>query len=200
VAVAGPPEGFCELALAGGPPHRGTLLEAPLREEVLAPLPARWKSCGSSPAGFARPPARRAPWGNARLDRRRVRERGDGDLAGPRDRGGERHRATRGSRALPAGRSGGFPSRARSRASWPRSPRRTTIGSSTSPRRGLRERLSRLPRPPFALDVPHGAGGAPLAQPARRAPAEPGKSHIRNSGQLTRRQGIRQRPWPGKSV
>lgn len=29
-------QGFCELALAGGPPHRGTLLEAPPREEVLA--------------------------------------------------------------------------------------------------------------------------------------------------------------------
>jgi len=29
-------QGFCELALAGGPPHRGTLLEAPSREEVLA--------------------------------------------------------------------------------------------------------------------------------------------------------------------
>jgi sirohydrochlorin cobaltochelatase len=29
-------QGFCELALAGGPPHRGTLLEAPAREAVLA--------------------------------------------------------------------------------------------------------------------------------------------------------------------
>ena len=29
-------QGFCELALAGGPPHRGTLLEAPARAEVLA--------------------------------------------------------------------------------------------------------------------------------------------------------------------
>ena len=29
-------QGFCELALAGGPPHRGTLLEASPREEVLA--------------------------------------------------------------------------------------------------------------------------------------------------------------------
>jgi len=29
-------QGFCELPLAGGPPHRGTLLEAPPREEVLA--------------------------------------------------------------------------------------------------------------------------------------------------------------------
>jgi sirohydrochlorin cobaltochelatase len=29
-------QGFCELALAGGPPHRGSLLEAPSREEVLA--------------------------------------------------------------------------------------------------------------------------------------------------------------------
>lgn len=29
-------QGFCELALAGGPPHRGTLLEAPAREEALA--------------------------------------------------------------------------------------------------------------------------------------------------------------------
>jgi len=29
-------QGFCELGLAGGPPHRGTLLEAPPREEVLA--------------------------------------------------------------------------------------------------------------------------------------------------------------------
>lgn len=28
--------GFCHLALAGGPPHRGTLLEPPSREEVLA--------------------------------------------------------------------------------------------------------------------------------------------------------------------
>jgi sirohydrochlorin cobaltochelatase len=27
---------FCDLALAGGPPHRGTLLEPPSREEVLA--------------------------------------------------------------------------------------------------------------------------------------------------------------------
>ena len=33
-------QGFCELALAGGPPHRGTLLEAPPREEALA-QPAR---------------------------------------------------------------------------------------------------------------------------------------------------------------
>lgn len=33
-------QGFCELALAGGPPHRGTLLEAPPREEILA-NPAR---------------------------------------------------------------------------------------------------------------------------------------------------------------
>lgn len=29
-------QSFCNLALAGGPPHRGTLLEAPLREEVRA--------------------------------------------------------------------------------------------------------------------------------------------------------------------
>ncbi len=29
-------QGFCELALAGGPPHRGTLLEPVSREEVLA--------------------------------------------------------------------------------------------------------------------------------------------------------------------
>jgi sirohydrochlorin cobaltochelatase len=29
-------QGFCELALAGGPPHRGTLLEAPTREQALA--------------------------------------------------------------------------------------------------------------------------------------------------------------------
>jgi sirohydrochlorin cobaltochelatase len=29
-------QGFCELALAGGPPHRGSLLEAAPREEVLA--------------------------------------------------------------------------------------------------------------------------------------------------------------------
>jgi sirohydrochlorin cobaltochelatase len=29
-------QGFCELALAGGPPHRGTLLEAPSRQEVEA--------------------------------------------------------------------------------------------------------------------------------------------------------------------
>lgn len=29
-------QSFCNLALAGGPPHRGTLLEAPLREEVCA--------------------------------------------------------------------------------------------------------------------------------------------------------------------
>jgi sirohydrochlorin cobaltochelatase len=29
-------QGFCELALAGGPPHRGTLLEAPPRDETLA--------------------------------------------------------------------------------------------------------------------------------------------------------------------
>jgi sirohydrochlorin cobaltochelatase len=29
-------QGFCELALAGGPPHRGTLLEPVTREEVLA--------------------------------------------------------------------------------------------------------------------------------------------------------------------
>jgi sirohydrochlorin cobaltochelatase len=27
---------FCDLALAGGPPHRGTLLEPPSREDVLA--------------------------------------------------------------------------------------------------------------------------------------------------------------------
>ena len=33
-------QGFCELALAGGPPHRGSLLEAPVRAEVLAE-PAR---------------------------------------------------------------------------------------------------------------------------------------------------------------
>jgi sirohydrochlorin cobaltochelatase len=29
-------QGFCELALAGGPPHRGTLLEAVSPDEVLA--------------------------------------------------------------------------------------------------------------------------------------------------------------------
>jgi sirohydrochlorin cobaltochelatase len=34
-------QGFCELALAGGPPHRGALLEPALREDVLAD-PARY--------------------------------------------------------------------------------------------------------------------------------------------------------------
>jgi sirohydrochlorin cobaltochelatase len=36
-------QSFCDLALAGGPPHRGTLLEPALREDVLA-----------DPEGYAR--------------------------------------------------------------------------------------------------------------------------------------------------
>jgi sirohydrochlorin cobaltochelatase len=36
-------QGFCELALAGGPPHRGTLLEPAVREDVLAD-PVRYKA------------------------------------------------------------------------------------------------------------------------------------------------------------
>jgi sirohydrochlorin cobaltochelatase len=36
-------QGFCELALAGGPPHRGTLLEPPPREEILAE-PERYRA------------------------------------------------------------------------------------------------------------------------------------------------------------
>lgn len=44
---------FCHLALAGGPPHRGTLLEPPLRDEVLADPDASAKAAAEIARGLA---------------------------------------------------------------------------------------------------------------------------------------------------
>jgi sirohydrochlorin cobaltochelatase len=95
-------QGFCELALAGGPPHRGTLLEAVAPDAALA-NPERYAEVRAELArglqmvtGLVVELDGPVGWIGAA-----VRRRGDGDLAHARHRRREHHGAARGRDSLP---------------------------------------------------------------------------------------------------
>ena len=126
---------FCDLAMAGGPPHKGALLEPgneggdrravrSLRRGRRGDLPRHQD--GDRPARVSSP---RLPAGSASRVRRR-----DGRLAAARHRHGERRGSPPRRDARTAGVRRTSASRRKSRTSSPSSPRPATTGWATCPR------------------------------------------------------------------
>src|SRR5262249_20575082 len=102
-------QGFCELALAGGPPHRGTLLEPVTRDEALGDPEGglavrRGNPRGTPPATGGAPPEGPPGGGRGGGDGGGRREGRDANLVGARHGRGERNGARGGPDALPPGR------------------------------------------------------------------------------------------------
>ena len=126
---------FCDLAMAGGPPHKGKLLEPGSREAIDA-APARYEEvvdeiCRGIMLASELPGARIDA---CRLGQRRLLQRDDGVVAAARDRDGERFGAEPRPRAVTAG------------------------GASFSTRQGNQERRHRHRQDDALLDGPHAAG------------------------------------------
>ena len=102
---------FCDLAMAGGPPHKGTLLEPGSREAInAAPDALRRSRRRDLPRHHARDRVARARIDACRLGQRRLLQRDDGVVAAARDRDGERCGAEPRPRAVTAG-GAAFPTR-----------------------------------------------------------------------------------------